>query len=178
MVGRIARMALLGPILVVALSCGDFLGMEYVPTADVIRQELPEFILTPAEVEGVYGNYDVDCLLFTYELPKNATYSAGEFLHELEQKALLHSWNVVEAGTEALRLRRSRPAGILFSLEDTRVTVVGDQPTVWVAWVQMDTSLRVSDPDGTDEGTWAARHFWPRYERLVEEARRGSLCAE
>lgn len=178
MTSTITRIGLLAAILVVVVSCGDFLGMEYVPTANVIREQLPELLVTGAEIEGVYGNYDVDCVLFAYDLPRDATYSVGQLLLELKDEASLRSWSVVHAGTEELRLRRSQRAGILFSLEDTRVTIVGEQPTVCVAWIQMDTFLRANDPDRTDEGKWAAKHFWPRYERLVEEARRGPVSGE
>ena len=40
--------------------------MDYVPTSDQIQEHFNQFLVEPIKIEGVYGNYDVDSVFFSY----------------------------------------------------------------------------------------------------------------
>jgi hypothetical protein len=59
------RIATLATLLVAASTTGcDFLSMEKVPTEEIVRRSMGQFLVKPDQIKGKYQNLDVDSLVF------------------------------------------------------------------------------------------------------------------
>jgi hypothetical protein len=158
---------------VIGGSCKLF-GMDYVPEESQIRSALPELLVGGSAVEGLYGNHDVDCLIFRYRLSTGEKESPEAVLEKLQQSAAGEKWDVIDRKDTFLRLvRAGERGGGAFGIEEARIVFFPDGNKVYVAWLQADESKRVERMDEASEGKWAARHLWPKFEEYVNEERKG-----
>ncbi|HWQ95534.1 MAG TPA: hypothetical protein VN418_08610 [Gammaproteobacteria bacterium] len=136
--------------------------MDYVPGSKMIEEYFNEFLSEASDVAGVYGNHDVDSIIFSYDSSKN------NILDAIEQSATKKNWNPKNRTNNELELYRQYPPreGSLgfWSYELVRVSRATGTKKVCVGWLQIDESSEVKKPDNTGEGKWAALHFWPKYE--------------
>ena len=161
-----ARSSVVVGLLAVA-GCG-LLGKGYVPDAEEVRRFHSAFLIEETGIRGVYGNMDVDSVVFTYQ-----TDAADEatFWGRLHQQVEAKGWRLVDEQDSSRRYERIiRRTGrqVYHSAEETRIAYEAPPEPVVVAYVQADTStLPVTFAD-TDEGKWANGAIWPKFQELVD----------
>jgi hypothetical protein len=143
--------------------------MNYLPTAMQIKSTLPEFVVKDVSIEGLYGNQDVDSMIFRYTVKVNAQTSIDDILVIIIEKAQKAGWSLIEKRTNFLNFTRFRPRGKYFSAEDVRIIVIQKNLKVYVSWVQADTEKSVSRFEDTNEWNFAKRVIWPKLESYVAQ---------
>lgn len=146
---------------VVVMACG-VIGSDYEPTDETFRRRVGTFILDRAiNVDPIYGNIDVDSLWGQYVVNDAAP---NEVLGGILGRATQLGWTLEQQrATESQFHKRTGS-----SYEIVRVICRGQQPvTVYVAWLQIDGATTSIEARESVEGKWAAREFWPRFERAV-----------
>jgi hypothetical protein len=135
---------------------------EYVPSADELqhREALAPFLVKPSNVEGIYGNRDVDSVVFRY------TTAEGEdaFWQRVEQQSKVRAWIVVAPEGEARRFERAIPPdrkGLFWSVEEVRVRYLRANRAVVVGWVQADERHAVTRLAECSESRFAESAIWP-----------------
>lgn len=157
-------------ILLFLSSCDKALRMDYVPTSEQIKNTLPEFILfTDAKVEGLYGNLDVDSMIFRCSFKMKNYKSADNILNNLLTKAQKTDWKLTEKQSTTVRLNRFRSAGRFYSAEEVRIIIVAEQSTIYLAWVQADLKKPVSRFEDTHEWNFAERVIWPKLYSYIKD---------
>jgi hypothetical protein len=68
------------------VSCGEKFRMDYVPSAEEIKKNLPEFILDETQIEGYEANMDVDSTVFRYTI-KASVETYENILQGITEKA-------------------------------------------------------------------------------------------
>ncbi|MEX2138425.1 MAG: hypothetical protein WD894_04145 [Pirellulales bacterium] len=145
----------------------------YVPDAEQLLRPgsaSRTFIVDHTEVNGVYGNNDVDSVVFTY-------------ITELEESAF---WKALDwfAKRDGWKLRKSRPShrrylrvipktgrDVFHSVAEVRVAYWPAHRTVVVAWVRADTSKLPDQLPTGAQGAFAEEIVWPKFDALVAEQR-------
>lgn len=151
------------------LSCGEALRMDYVPTSEQIKNTLPEFIIfKDAKVEGLYGNMDVDSMIFRCSFKMKSYKSADNILNNLLAKAQKTDWKLTEKQATTMRLNRFRPTGRFYSAEEVRIIIIPEQSTIYIAWVQADSRKPVSRFEDTHEWNFAERVIWPKLDSYIK----------
>lgn len=156
-------------MLILLISCERASDMDYIPTPAQIGSWLPEFISDGGNVEGLYGNMDIDSVIFRYTLNAKGKISANDILSNIIVQAEKEGWVLVVRGSENMRFNRFRPSGNFFSSEDIRVVFIPKNLRVYVAWVQADSSKPVSRFEDTSEWKFAKRVIWPKLESYVAQ---------
>jgi len=128
----------------------DSLKMDYIPTPDQIHEHFSSFLIDPIKIEGVYGNYDVDSVLFTYTSKNN------EPIKELSKSLVSKQW---------IMHKSSRTEAILYKTEKGLEVVKAGKgrSNLCIAWLQADGANSINAQ--TSETKWAKKHFWPKYEK-------------
>lgn len=142
--------------LAVMPSCKD--GMP--SSREVRAYKLDKFIVDESNLRGVYVNYDVDSLVFTY------TTSQDDFWSTLQSRLADTKWKQIDQTDVIHRYERITPRnGKLGSSEEIRIAYRPHDRLVVVAWVQADTEESFAD---TSEGHWAQGVIWPKFESLLQ----------
>jgi len=138
--------------------------MEYVPDAEIIERNMATFLVHADRLEGVYGNEDVDSMIFRYRTSVNS----GSGLRDALSTAIEGSeWEETSTSDGSMEFRRS----VRRSFEVVRVVFVEPAQTVFVAYVQADGSWKDDTFEDTGEGKWAEKNIWPRFGAVVEKER-------
>ena len=161
-------------LLIVAVSARcSFSHMEYVPNAEDLRQRFGAFVVDETDLKGVYGNTDVDSVIFTYS---TSFHTESHFWSKLGAKAEANNWRRVENVDRVRRYERFTAGGDKerpYGIEETRIAYDPRRRRVVVASVQADQpDSRSRFPDSGPEATFAQRVVWPRFEDLLEHAGR------
>ena len=152
-------------ILVIFNACYQ-LDMDYVPTPPQLRESnwYSEFIIDETNLQGIYGNQDVDSVIFTY-----ATNIADEtsFWTLLDKIARDHHWKALPVEDNVRRYERiiPRTENIRYhSAEEVRIACRSETMTITVAWVQAD-ELKLPEhfPKTGPEGSFAREVIWPKF---------------
>ena len=137
--------------------------MHCVPTPAQVGQRtdiLPLQVL-PASVEGVYGNDDIDALVFRY-----TTGAPNEvaFKTQLDKQAAAAGWTSLPNAQGAFRFERITPKGnqVFCGAEEVRVKLNPASQRVGVGWVQGDSIEDVASFSDTHESDWAKSNVWPK----------------
>lgn len=154
------------PVLVVGgllgLAVLDAELMQYVPTADQIRsrEDLSPFLVEASSVEGIYGNTDVDSVVFRY----TAGVGEDEFWRRVEQQLRGTRWAAVAPEGPVRRFQRVIPPEgqqMCWWVDEVRVRYRPGPRTVVVGWVQADPRRAVSGLSECSEAKFAERAIWP-----------------
>lgn len=153
--------------------------MEYVPGPTVGSSSLPEFVVKAEQETGIYGNQDVDSLIFTYVTQVK---SVEELKEGIAKKIRSYQWKLTKQQGDLLEYRRyfakgkggaEHPDMLAFaSLEIIRLAFNPRTQKVVVAYVQMDSSDdNESAFEQTDEAewAWAEEVLWPKFNALLSE---------
>jgi hypothetical protein len=123
------------------------------------------FLVRADQVEGIYGNEDVDSMIFKY---RTSVESESELRDALSEAIEGSEWRETSAGDKFLEYRRT----VRRSFEVVRIDLMEPSRTVVVAYVQADGSRSDAAFEDTGESRWAARNIWPRFHDLVEKEQR------
>ncbi len=148
------------------VSCGEKFRMDYVPSAEEIKKNLPEFILDETQIEGLEANMDVDSTVFRYTI-KAGVETYENILQGITEKAQKEGWKLVEKST-ILRFNRFEPSGKFFSAEEARIVIIYKNSKVYVAHVRTFTGKLISRFEDAGSGARFARKvIWPMLESYV-----------
>lgn len=172
-------------LLIVTTGCGLII-MDYVPSVQIIQSRLPEFIQETITIEGLYGNRDVDSLIFRFSIPSGKAFSTESTMLKIEQTALSKRWKVIEkkpmyqgqyaiyTTLYSIRFGRFGQRGRFYSSEEVRVVAIPEQaklsrvnPKIYVAWIQTDSTSKVDRIEDNVEWRWAVKEFWPKFESYI-----------
>jgi hypothetical protein len=142
-----------------------FLRMDYIPNAAKFKQWLPEFDSNLSDFKGLYGNQDVDSLIFSFRFAG----PADQLLSGLQKKAQNSGWTVEERRQNYLRLLRFKTGGAIYSYEEVKLVSLPNKSKGYIGYVQIDSPAIVSNLSQTDEGRWADRVLWPKLNEYVEK---------
>jgi hypothetical protein len=143
----------------------NFLRMDFVPGADQFKEWLPEFASNLSDLKGLYGNQDVDSLIFSFRFPG----SPERFFSDLENKAQNSGWTIEERHQNYLRLLRFKTGVAMYSYEEVKFVSVPNKSKGYIGYIQIDSPVKVSKLSQTDEGRWADRVLWPKFNRYLEK---------
>jgi len=136
---------------------------EYVPTKESLETlaVTKPFQVQPSDFEGLYGNYDIDALVFRYRTHCEDKVS---FESQLDSQAASDGWTKMPSQDGAYVFERISPkgSGVFCGAEQARVKLDPDDQSVTVGWVQGDTSTDVSSFSQASEATWAEKEVWPK----------------
>ena len=139
------------------------LSMTYVPTAAQVNQHtaVNPFQVQPTATEGVYGNYDIDALVFRYTT--GAT-DKTTFTTTLDQQAKAAGWTRMPDKAGSTCYERITPKGnrMFCGAEEVRVQFDLESKRVDVGWVQGDSFEDVASFSETHESDWAESDVWPK----------------
>ncbi len=156
-------------LVMLIISCSNTFKMDYIPTFVEIKSKLPEFIVDESQIEGLYGNMDVDSMIFRYTPKFNAQMSKEDILWNIIVKAQTKGWELVERKTSALRFNRFGPMGKFFNAEEVHIIIIQKNLRIYVAWVQADSMKSVSRFEDTTEWRFAKNVIWPKLESYVAQ---------
>ena len=166
---RVFLRVLSGTIALLVVARCELADMEYVPNADDIRTrvQLAPFVGSATDVRGIYGNADVDCVVFSYA-------AKGDTVGTMTRDAMRAGWtrvsNARPAGMRFFRVTHAHPptgpcgeGGARDGTEEVRVA--HDRDRVTVAYVQVDHLHRPECRRGEDK--YAEAMLWPRFEEAA-----------
>lgn len=162
-------------ILILLFFSIKYLDMNYIPTVQQINKILPEFIINDILVEGLYGNQDIDALIFKYTIGGSLK-SIDNVLSEIFHKAGNNGWKIIERNQEFSRLERfvQKDKFQFFSSEIIKIAIIAETSTIYVAWLQVDSDEKVGCIEDTGEWNWAKQALWPRFEAYINQETQGS----
>ena len=138
-------------------------SMTYVPTPAQVNQHtvVTPFQIQPSATEGIYGNYDVDALVFGYTTGSADT---NTFTTTLDQQATAAGWTRLPNKAGATCYERITPKGNrrFCGAEEVRVQIDPESKRVNVGWVQGDTFEDIASFSETRESDWAESEVWPK----------------
>ena len=150
-----------------------FVADDYVPTSEKllsIYNPTACFIVNAQDVRGIYGNMDVDCVLYEY----TTSVDPKEFWNRLHQSATEVGWKLAEQNNNQRRYFIIIPAtgkAVEHDAEEVRVAFLESSNKVLIGWVQADTRvLPIDFPSESSEAAFADRFLWPRFERIIAES--------
>ena len=111
MLKRIAQMLIAVVMLgVLAVFLIPALSMSYVPTPAQVNQrsQVTPFQVQPSAIEGVYGDYDIDALVFRY---KTGAADQATFTTTLDQQATAAGWKRLPDKAGSACFERITPKG-------------------------------------------------------------------
>jgi len=166
------------PVLLSTALCGCGSNSQdihsYVPSAEKLRDpeiQSAAFIVEARHIRGIYGNTDVDSVIYMYD---TAATPATEFWSTLGEKAANDDWTLREEEDQFRKYVRVKPKTgqqRFHSVEEVRVAFLPESNTVIVAWVQADpVTLPTDFPTDGPEGKFANEKIWPRFERQCVSA--------
>ena len=136
---------------------------EYVPTTDKLENSTvaKTFQVQPSELEGIYGNYDIDALVFSY---RTAADDEISFESQLDKQATAAGWTKMPDRDGAFCYQRITPKrGQGFcGAEQARVKFDESTKRVTVGWAQGDTMTDVKSFSQASEADWAESKVWPK----------------
>jgi len=150
-------------ILVIFSACSQ-LDMEFVPTPSELRVGWAEFIIDETNLQGIYGNQDVDSVIFSY-----TTNIADEksFWALMNRRLRDHHWIALPVEDKVRRYERIIPRNNksrYHSAEEVRIAYRAETMTIFVAWVQADAfKLPEHFPTTGPEGRFARKVIWPKF---------------
>ena len=139
------------------------LSMTYVPTPAQVNQHtvVTPFQVQPSGTEGVYGNYDIDALVFRYT---TGVADTTTFTTTLDQQAIAAGWTRLPDKAGSTCYERITPKGnrTFCGAEQVRVQFDPESKRVNVGWVQGDAFEDVASFSETHESDWAESEVWPK----------------
>lgn len=145
----------------------DYFSEDFVPNAYAFDGKHPEFVIDNKQMTGVYGNYDVDVRLVYYVISEKVTPSPLDRISEDTQRV---GWNIESKNNSEIVFVRHFSKGeesperadmLMFdSTEVARVNHIEDKNIIVIGYLQAD---------GTGEIKWANKHFWWRYNELIDQ---------
>ncbi len=161
-------------ILILLFFSIKYLDMNYVPTVQQINRILPEFVIDDILVEGLYGNQDIDALIFRYTIGGSSK-SIDNVLSEIFQKAGNNGWKLIEKKQAFARFERfgQKDQFQFFSSEIVKIAIIAGTSTIYVAWLQADSDKRVGRIEDTGEWDWAKQVLWPKFEAYINQDTQG-----
>lgn len=155
--------------LIVFCLCGC---MDYVPSAEMLRSPCSPssaFHVEAAEFQGIYGNSDVDSVIYAYR-----TRDPEAFWDKLGRQAEDNGWEHVEMHEDYRRYARIVPRleqQVFHSVEEVRVAMLEDSRVV-VAWGQSDQkNLPKRFSRSGPEGNFAEEVLWPKFAEQLRGGR-------
>ncbi len=150
------------------VSCNENYRMDYIPTPEQVKSTLPEFIVEDGQIEGFYGNMDVDSMIFKYTPNVSPQTSIEILLSTIIETAQKKGWKLSEKKPTTLLFNRFGPSGKFFSAEEVRV-IVTKSLKIYVAWVQADSRKPVSRFEDTSEWKFAKDVVFPKLESYMAQ---------
>jgi hypothetical protein len=148
------------------LGCNQQPPSQFASKVDIYAHPvLRRFILAGGTIEDAYVNRDVDAAVFIYT---TAITSSDLFWTEIDSVCATDGWQSV-AVEDRTRLfeRRRRQDDTRVSVEQLRVGYAADTRRACIGYVQLDVrGSDIKSIESTDEGSWAERNVWPRWEQL------------
>lgn len=148
----------------VIFSACSQLEMDYVPTPSELREGWAEFIIDGTNLQGIYGNQDVDSVIFTY---KTNIADEKSFWAHFDEVARDNHWNALPIEKEVRRYERIIPRSSrndFHSVEEVRIACRAATMIITVAWVQADEfKLPEHFPQTGPEGNFARQFIWPKF---------------
>ncbi len=139
----------------------------YAPSAGSVRAHtaLRPFQVQATKVKGLYGNLDVDSIVFRYT---TTAADKASFRTKLIKQATAAGWTELPEKDSAIRFERLRKKGnhVFASAEEVRIKYSGDTKRVCVAWVQGDSVSDVASFAELSEAEFAESLIWP----MLDEA--------
>lgn len=158
---------------------------EYVPPAAKLRDPSnpsSAFIHEEHDIQGIYGNLDVDCAIYAYD---TATARADEFWNAIDRAAKDDGWTIISDSSPSRKIGRFQRvipavgAQEYHSVEEVRIAFCEETQQVIVAWTQADErELPTRFPTEGGEGAFAESVVWPRFESEVAECRSPAHSAD
>ena len=143
----VTRIGVLLLISIVLLTGGACDLNEYTPSVEVIKKnESRVFMVEPTEVESLYGNLDVDSLIYSY---RTTVSDADLFWSCIEQRAVDHGWKLVkrEIDDRQYELVENHPGGMPYK-HQVAVAINRDTLEVVLGWAREDGERTQSGEDG------------------------------
>ncbi len=160
---RRVMLFLLALAVVTGTGC-DFNLSDYTPSAeDVCSGYNPSspFMVEPAEIAGLYGNLDVDSLIYSYRTTAN---DADAFWAQIDQQAAKSGWQLLkdDEGYRQYELMEVLRKGMELK---GQVRIAFDEASfeVLVGWVEQGYTHTKCPPLGED-GSFAEDVVWPKFE--------------
>jgi len=125
------------------------------------------FIFSERDIQGIYGNSDVDSAIYQYTSNES---TAEKFWERVAARAEESNWAFAADQEKTRRYLRIRPRTgqqRFHSVEEVRIACDARTMKVTVAWVQADTSDLPDDLPEDGEGDFAKREIWPKFEELT-----------
>ncbi|MCO6046862.1 hypothetical protein NG895_23430 [Aeoliella sp. ICT_H6.2] len=139
---------------------------SYVPTQEkLLAKENPTgFLLDGADdVNGVYGNLDVDCVIYT------ATYDhldSDAFWKSVAESTSSRGWKLTEEGSSYRAYKLDPSTGE----QELRIAHSADQHLATIGWIQIDARHDSKEQAEGAEQHFASTSFWPRFEQAVKNS--------
>ncbi len=131
--------------------CIDIKNLEYVPASEEIKQLFPEFLSKPTEIQGIYGNRDVDARLFMYQTEDRDLFTT------IEKTAKETKWILRKNTSVELEFYKNHKSG---------VPITGP---IRIGYQSEGQRVCVGSFSHGDE-KWASKYFWPKYEACIKGA--------
>ena len=137
-------------------------AMHYVPSAEEIqaRPDFHPFLVEPSNVEGVYGNMDVDSAVFRYTTAADE----DEFWQRIEGQTRGTDWVVIPSDGDVRRYQRVLPPSgqqVCWWVDELRIRYRPSGRVIVVGWVQADPYNAVAGLSECSESEFAERAIWP-----------------
>ena len=162
----IAGMFLLTALVLVVAVPWIYDPSAYTPSPEKLRSPnnpSRAFIVEERDMEGLYGNLDVDAAIYTYRAD---VASDTEFWAILDLQTQEQGWELKHIAGFYRRYVRIIPKTgqhMFHSAEEVRVAIQEDTLQAWVAWVQADERQLPQDFPKNGEGRFARKVVWPRF---------------
>ena len=145
----------------ITVSACDIPKNDYIPTQEKILNHYPSYLIDANEIIGLYGNNDVDAIVFSYKT------NTKDFLKIINDKLTNEHWvQEKNDASELTMVRYNEPTvrySTLNSLEVVKMSLINN--LVCIGYVQLDTEDNVKASSGTVESIWDNNQFWPKYEQ-------------
>jgi hypothetical protein len=172
---RRARLNILGFCLCLLLALLCFWSgcnvHDYVPKSDHLLQSgsSKPFIINDTALQGVYGNMDVPCEVFTYK----TTLNEAAFWAALDASVTQDGYTLTQDNQSERSYRKVIPKSgkqRYHSIIESRVAYRPQSKTAIVATIPAETrDLPDKFPDDSVPGRFAAERVWPKFDELVNQ---------
>jgi len=135
--------------------------MTYVPTPANISQHtrVTPFQVKPTAIKGIYGNHDIDSLVFRYT---TGAVNQATLTTAIDTKAIAAGWTRLPNKAGSTCYQRIRRGQTYWGAEEVRVQFDPKTKRVTVGWAQGDSFKQVASFSETSESDWADSEVWPK----------------
>ena len=144
-----------------AISACDMPRVDYIPIQETVINHYSSLLNGASEITGIYGNHDVDSILFSYKT------NSKDFFNIITSMLSDERWmQEKKEKNEVIMVRYNEPEftyADFNSLEIVKIYNIDN--LVCVGYIQLDSKNKIDISSETAETAWVKKHFWPKYEQ-------------